>query len=108
VGVAVCAHVHPVTMCSPPSLGSGGGVRPCLSGLARLLAAPCVSGCLQIGQALICPYAAVKRARVLDAEGLALGSVIATSKKAKRDLIDDSFNRYLQLWLLEGEQRSVS
>ncbi|XP_075299532.1 pre-rRNA 2'-O-ribose RNA methyltransferase FTSJ3 [Opisthocomus hoazin] len=36
----------------------------------------------------------VKRARVLDAEGLALGSVIATSKKAKRDLIDDSFNRY--------------
>ncbi|NXY00364.1 SPB1 protein, partial [Centropus bengalensis] len=36
----------------------------------------------------------VKRARVLDAEGLALGSVIATSKKATRDLIDDSFNRY--------------
>ncbi|KFP70017.1 pre-rRNA processing protein FTSJ3, partial [Acanthisitta chloris] len=28
----------------------------------------------------------VKRARVLDAEGLALGSVIATSKKARRDL----------------------
>lgn len=37
----------------------------------------------------------MKRARVLDAEGLALGSVIATSKKATRDLIDDSFNRYL-------------
>ncbi|XP_037743105.1 pre-rRNA 2'-O-ribose RNA methyltransferase FTSJ3 [Chelonia mydas] len=36
----------------------------------------------------------VKRARVLDAEGLALGSVIATSRKAKRDLIDNSFNRY--------------
>ncbi|EMP24270.1 Putative rRNA methyltransferase 3 [Chelonia mydas] len=35
----------------------------------------------------------VKRARVLDAEGLALGSVIATSRKAKRDLIDNSFNR---------------
>ncbi|XP_008937547.1 PREDICTED: pre-rRNA processing protein FTSJ3, partial [Merops nubicus] len=34
----------------------------------------------------------VKRARVLDAEGLALGTVIATSKKARRDLIDDSFN----------------
>ncbi|XP_009976420.1 PREDICTED: pre-rRNA processing protein FTSJ3 [Tauraco erythrolophus] len=34
----------------------------------------------------------VKRARVLDAEGLALGSVIATSRKARRDLIDDSFN----------------
>ncbi|NWT48606.1 SPB1 protein, partial [Chroicocephalus maculipennis] len=29
----------------------------------------------------------VKKARVLDAEGLALGSVIATSKKARRDLI---------------------
>lgn len=50
----------------------------------------------------------MKRARVLDAEGLALGSVIATSKKARRDLIDDSFNRYLQLRLLEGEQRLVS
>ncbi|CAI5790244.1 pre-rRNA 2' [Podarcis lilfordi] len=36
----------------------------------------------------------VKRARILDPEGLALGSVIAASKKAKRDLIDDSFNRY--------------
>lgn len=38
------------------------------------------------------PHPTVKR--VLDAEGLALGSVIATSKKARRDLIDDSFNRY--------------
>lgn len=65
-------------------------------------------GGLQVGKALFCPYAAVKRARVLDAEGLALGSVIATSKKAKRDLIDDSFNRYLQLWVLKGEQCFVS
>ncbi|EHB07351.1 Putative rRNA methyltransferase 3 [Heterocephalus glaber] len=32
--------------------------------------------------------------RILDPEGLALGAVIASSKKAKRDLIDDSFNRY--------------
>ncbi|NWI54963.1 SPB1 protein, partial [Calyptomena viridis] len=40
----------------------------------------------------------VKRARVLDAEGLALGSIIATSRKARRDLIDDSFNR----WGLRG------
>uniref|UniRef100_A0A672UAB9 pre-rRNA processing protein FTSJ3 n=1 Tax=Strigops habroptila TaxID=2489341 RepID=A0A672UAB9_STRHB len=55
----------------------------------------------------------VKRARVLDAEGLALGSVIATSKKAKRDLIDDSFNRYsfnedegeLPSWFTEEEQQ---
>ncbi|XP_053548315.1 pre-rRNA 2'-O-ribose RNA methyltransferase FTSJ3 [Bombina bombina] len=36
----------------------------------------------------------VKRSRILDAEGLALGTVIATSKKATRDLIDSSFGRY--------------
>ncbi|NXW87921.1 SPB1 protein, partial [Alopecoenas beccarii] len=55
----------------------------------------------------------VKRARVLDAEGLALGSVIATSKKARRDLIDDSFNRYsfneeegeLPEWFTEEEKQ---
>uniref|UniRef100_A0A8C8RZV7 FtsJ RNA 2'-O-methyltransferase 3 n=1 Tax=Pelusios castaneus TaxID=367368 RepID=A0A8C8RZV7_9SAUR len=55
----------------------------------------------------------VKRARVLDAEGLALGSVIATSRKAKRDLIDDSFNRYtfneeegeLPDWFQQEEQQ---
>ncbi|XP_075698422.1 pre-rRNA 2'-O-ribose RNA methyltransferase FTSJ3 [Rhinoderma darwinii] len=35
----------------------------------------------------------VKRSRVLDAEGLALGTIIATSKKATRDLIDNSFNK---------------
>lgn len=46
--------------------------------------------------ALTCPCpSSVKRAQVLDAEGLTLGSVIVTSKKARRDLIDDSFNRYL-------------
>ncbi|GAB0199371.1 pre-rRNA 2'-O-ribose RNA methyltransferase FTSJ3 [Grus japonensis] len=55
----------------------------------------------------------VKRARVLDAEGLALGSIIATSKKARRDLIDDSFNRYsfneddgeLPEWFTEEEKQ---
>ncbi|NXS76042.1 SPB1 protein, partial [Pandion haliaetus] len=55
----------------------------------------------------------VKRAHVLDAEGLALGSVIATSRKAKRDLIDDSFNRYsfnedegeLPEWFTEEEKQ---
>ncbi|KAG6920916.1 FtsJ -like protein 3, partial [Chelydra serpentina] len=55
----------------------------------------------------------VKRARVLDAEGLALGSVIATSRKAKRDLIDNSFNRYacneeegeLPEWFQQEEQQ---
>nr|XP_048685600.1 pre-rRNA 2'-O-ribose RNA methyltransferase FTSJ3 [Caretta caretta]XP_048685601.1 pre-rRNA 2'-O-ribose RNA methyltransferase FTSJ3 [Caretta caretta] len=55
----------------------------------------------------------VKRARVLDAEGLALGSVISTSRKAKRDLIDNSFNRYafneeegeLPEWFQQEEQQ---
>ncbi|XP_038241094.1 pre-rRNA 2'-O-ribose RNA methyltransferase FTSJ3 [Dermochelys coriacea] len=55
----------------------------------------------------------VKRARVLDAEGLALGSVIATSRKAKRDLIDNSFNRFafneeegeLPEWFQQEEQQ---
>ncbi|XP_061031894.1 pre-rRNA 2'-O-ribose RNA methyltransferase FTSJ3 [Eubalaena glacialis] len=32
--------------------------------------------------------------RILDPEGLALGAIIASSKKSKRDLIDDSFSRY--------------
>lgn len=34
-----------------------------------------------------------KRARILDAEGLALGAQIATSKKRARDLINGSFHR---------------
>ncbi|KAG8434832.1 hypothetical protein GDO86_012980 [Hymenochirus boettgeri] len=36
----------------------------------------------------------VKRSRVLGPDGLALGTVIASSKKCARDLIDASFNRY--------------
>ncbi|XP_007429240.1 pre-rRNA processing protein FTSJ3 [Python bivittatus] len=55
----------------------------------------------------------VKRARVLDPEGLALGAVIATSRKAKRDLIDGSFSRYtfneeegeLPEWFVQEEQQ---
>ncbi|NXY24465.1 SPB1 protein, partial [Atrichornis clamosus] len=51
--------------------------------------------------------------RPLDAEGLALGSVIVSSKKARRDLIDDSFNRYsyneeegeLPEWFVEEERQ---
>ncbi|XP_041421007.1 pre-rRNA 2'-O-ribose RNA methyltransferase FTSJ3-like [Xenopus laevis] len=35
----------------------------------------------------------VKRSRVVGPDGLALGTVIATSKKSTRDLIDGSFNR---------------
>ncbi|XP_077573840.1 pre-rRNA 2'-O-ribose RNA methyltransferase FTSJ3 [Stigmatopora nigra] len=35
-----------------------------------------------------------KKARVLDAEGLAIGCQIATSKKKARDLVDNSFHRF--------------
>ncbi|KAM4034189.1 pre-rRNA 2'-O-ribose RNA methyltransferase FTSJ3 [Anomaloglossus baeobatrachus] len=58
----------------------------------------------------------VKRSRVLDPEGLALGTVIATSKKATRDLIDKSFNRRafneaddeLPDWFLSDEKKHRS
>uniref|UniRef100_A0A7N8XJ33 pre-rRNA processing protein FTSJ3 n=1 Tax=Mastacembelus armatus TaxID=205130 RepID=A0A7N8XJ33_9TELE len=39
-----------------------------------------------------------KKARILDAEGLALGCQIATSKKRARDLVDSSFHRCVCLW----------
>jgi AdoMet-dependent rRNA methyltransferase SPB1 len=51
--------------------------------------------------------------RILDPEGLALGAVIASSKKAERDLIDNSFNRYafnedegeLPEWFVQEEKQ---
>uniref|UniRef100_A0A5F4VXR4 pre-rRNA processing protein FTSJ3 n=1 Tax=Callithrix jacchus TaxID=9483 RepID=A0A5F4VXR4_CALJA len=51
--------------------------------------------------------------RILDPEGLALGAVIASSKKAKRELIDNSFNRYtfnedegeLPEWFVQEEKQ---
>ncbi|XP_039265983.2 pre-rRNA 2'-O-ribose RNA methyltransferase FTSJ3-like [Styela clava] len=49
----------------------------------------------------------------LDASGLALGTVIATSRKRKRDIIDDSFNRYtfedegLPDWFVEDEKKRI-
>ncbi|TSK53739.1 pre-rRNA processing protein FTSJ3 [Bagarius yarrelli] len=54
-----------------------------------------------------------KRARILDAEGLALGAQIATSKKRRRDLIDDSFHRFsssqdsgeIPVWFLDDERK---
>lgn len=51
--------------------------------------------------------------RILDPEGLALGAIIASSKKAKRDLIDNSFSRYtfnedegeLPEWFVQEEKQ---
>uniref|UniRef100_A0A3B3C5U3 pre-rRNA processing protein FTSJ3 n=1 Tax=Oryzias melastigma TaxID=30732 RepID=A0A3B3C5U3_ORYME len=54
-----------------------------------------------------------KKARILDAEGLALGCQIATSKKKTRDLVDNSFHRYAHSedpwevpeWFLDDERK---
>ncbi|KAM6163064.1 pre-rRNA 2'-O-ribose RNA methyltransferase FTSJ3 [Rhynchocyon petersi] len=51
--------------------------------------------------------------RILDPEGLALGAIIVSSKKAKRDLIDNSFSRYtfneeegeLPEWFVQEEKQ---
>ncbi|XP_019114434.2 pre-rRNA 2'-O-ribose RNA methyltransferase FTSJ3 [Larimichthys crocea] len=54
-----------------------------------------------------------KKARILDAEGLALGCQIATSKKRARDLLDGSFHRFASSeeqwevpeWFLDDERK---
>ncbi|XP_008406245.1 pre-rRNA 2'-O-ribose RNA methyltransferase FTSJ3 [Poecilia reticulata] len=54
-----------------------------------------------------------KKARVLDAESLALGCEIATSKKRARDLVDHSFHRFANSdepwevpeWFLDDERK---
>ncbi|XP_044055973.1 pre-rRNA 2'-O-ribose RNA methyltransferase FTSJ3 [Siniperca chuatsi] len=54
-----------------------------------------------------------KKARILDAEGLALGCQIATSKKRARDLMDSSFHRFASSeeqwevpeWFLDDERK---
>uniref|UniRef100_A0A673JRV6 pre-rRNA processing protein FTSJ3 n=1 Tax=Sinocyclocheilus rhinocerous TaxID=307959 RepID=A0A673JRV6_9TELE len=54
-----------------------------------------------------------KRVRILNAEGLALGTQIATSKKRARDLIDGSFHRFansedmteVPAWLFDDEKK---
>ncbi|KAK9967123.1 hypothetical protein ABG768_001539 [Culter alburnus] len=54
-----------------------------------------------------------KRARILDAEGLALGAQIAASKKRARDLIDGSFHRFansedmteVPAWFFDDEKK---
>lgn len=61
----------------------------------------------------IVPIEDPARHRILDPEGLALGAIIASSKKAKRDLIDDSFSRYtfnedegeLPEWFVQEEKQ---
>uniref|UniRef100_A0AAR2IU95 pre-rRNA processing protein FTSJ3 n=1 Tax=Pygocentrus nattereri TaxID=42514 RepID=A0AAR2IU95_PYGNA len=54
-----------------------------------------------------------KRARIMDAEGMALGAQIATSKKRCKDLVDSSFNRFansedmteLPAWFVDDERK---
>ncbi|KAA0711944.1 pre-rRNA processing protein FTSJ3 [Triplophysa tibetana] len=54
-----------------------------------------------------------KRARILNAEGLALGAQIATSKKRMRDLVDGSFHRFsnsegmseIPAWFVDDENK---
>uniref|UniRef100_A0A673A2Q2 pre-rRNA processing protein FTSJ3 n=1 Tax=Sphaeramia orbicularis TaxID=375764 RepID=A0A673A2Q2_9TELE len=60
----------------------------------------------------VCTVKIMYRKLILDAEGLALGSQIATSKKRARDLVDGSFHRWVEEdirlvpeWFLDDERK---
>lgn len=52
-----------------------------------------VGDSFRVGSRVLTFLLPLAKYRILDPEGLALGAVIASSKKAKRDLIDNSFSR---------------
>ncbi|XP_074080566.1 pre-rRNA 2'-O-ribose RNA methyltransferase FTSJ3 [Macrotis lagotis] len=62
---------------------------------------------------VVVPIENPAKRQILDPEGLALGAMIASSRKARRDLVDDSFSRYtyneeegdLPEWFVQEEKQ---